>query len=121
MSKKQKESMFADRLKRVKEAQKTQMKEGGFNELVYFPVGETTLEVLSKPLREAETKYGNREIFSVVTTDENNEAIFKDWMINPASPLFREVLEALNQDKFHFIIVRSGEGKQTRYSIKKSW
>jgi len=101
----------------LKQERKTAMKEKGMMELFNMPIGETeiTIDTDIAP-RKAETKFGDRDVLRITV---NGSAC--DWMINPKSPLYRELLEHLYEDKKHFIIVRSGLEKQTRYSIKKAW
>jgi len=101
----------------LKQERKVAMKEKGMMELFNMPIGETeiTIDDLVPP-RKAETKFGDRDILRITV---NGAA--SDWMINPKSPLYRELLEHLYEGKNHFIIVRSGIEKQTRYSIKKAW
>ena len=110
-------SWIEQKREQLKQERKTAMKAKGMMELYNMPIGETeiTIDTNITP-RKAETKFGDRDVLRITV---NGSAC--DWMINPKSPLYRELLEHLYEDKNHFIIVRSGLEKQTRYSIKKAW
>lgn len=105
------------RVETLKEARKTALKAKGFEDLFVFPQGETQIEVCTdKPAREQTTVNGMRDILRIMV----GEKVY-DWMVNPASKIYLQVLEEINAGKSCFIIVRTGEKKETRYSIKKAW
>ena len=106
-----------EKLEKLKTERKAKLKEKGMEDLYNMQIGETQITIDTNiPPRTAETKFGPRDVLRIQIND--NPA---DWMINPASPLYRELLQNLSQGKNHFTIVRSGLEKQTRYSIKKAW
>ena len=109
---------IASKKQQIEAQRKADRKEKGMEDLFNMPIGETeiTIDPCKEP-RIAKTKYGDRDVLRIY--DKNNVA--GDWMINPNSPLYLEVLENLRQGKNHMVIVRSGLEKQTRYSIKNAW
>jgi hypothetical protein len=108
---------IAKKKEELAQKQKENRQKKGMLELYNMPIGETEITVdISKEPRAAETKFGTRD---VITIDVNGEP--HDWMMNPNSPLYRELLEKISEGKAHMIIVRSGTGIQTRYSIKEAW
>jgi hypothetical protein len=116
MPKKEQKEWIEKRLNAIKEARNQALKEKGFGELFNFPIGETEVEILLNPPREVKTKFGSRDVLAIKVNDK-----IYDFMINPQSPLYLKILENLYEDKRHFIIVRSGAEKSTRYDVKKVW
>jgi hypothetical protein len=105
------------RVNQLKEARKQALKAKGYEELFVFPQGETTIQVCTDNApREQKTVNGMRDILRIMVGEK-----LYDWMVNPASKIYLQVLEEINAGKSCFIIVRTGEKKETRYSIKKSW
>ena len=101
----------------AKQQQKQRMKKAGIDvdiPLLTLEIGETKVEIdTTKPPRTATTKYGEREVLRVTVNDQPH-----DWMINPASSLWLDVLEQLNNGKTKITVVRSGTGRATRYDLK---
>ena len=101
----------------AKQQQKQRMKEAGIDtdiELLRLEVGETEVEIDVNHLpRTVKTKFGTREVLRVKILDKEY-----DWMINPASSLWLDVLEQLNNGKTKITVVRSGTGRATRYDLK---
>ena len=117
MPKKEKQDWIKTKLDEAKQKQAQKRKEAGMEELFNMPIGETEIQIdTSTPPRTAQTKFGDRDILRVTVNGKPY-----DWMINPNSPLYRDILQHLYDGHTHFIIVRSGMEKQTRYSIKKAW
>jgi hypothetical protein len=117
MPKKQIQEWIKAKLDEAKQKQAERRKESGMEDLFNMQIGETEIFIDdSTAPRLAETKFGNRDVLRITVDDKAY-----DWMINPNSPLYRDILEHLYEGRCHFIIVRSGMEKQTRYSIKKAW
>ena len=101
----------------AKQQQKQRMKEAGIDldiPLLTLEVGETEVEIdTTKIPRTVTTKFGEREVLRVTVKGKVH-----DWMINPASSLWLDVLEQLNAGKTKITVVRSGTGRATRYDLK---
>jgi hypothetical protein len=106
--------------KRLDEAnmrRKEALDKKGFKEFFTCPVGETTLEIKAEvEPREKDGDYGTQAIFRIVVDKTE-----KDFSVGLKSPLYRVILEALSKGKSKFTIVRTGEKKETRYTVKKVW
>jgi hypothetical protein len=93
--------------------EKARAQELGFKELLQLEVGETTITIdADTEPRETETRYGKRLVLTL------KEPADKEFMINPMSPLWKELLYKLGSGETTVTIVRSGRGKQTRYALK---
>jgi len=109
----------------VKEALKTAKEESearrtsseDYKELLILPQGETTVEIDTdiEP-RRSETQYGDRYVLHIKSL--NGKAVDMDFMVNPKSPLWLAILERVADDKPEMTIIRVGEKRETRYSIK---
>jgi hypothetical protein len=105
------------RLNVANEERKRQLKEKGFAEFWKAQVGESQIEVvMDSPARERDGNFGRQAIFRIKIEDKEY-----DFSVNMKSPLYRSILEMLVLDKPHFTLVRSGQGKDTRYDIKGAW
>lgn len=90
----------------------------GYEELWTAPQGESNITIdTTKEPRIAETQYGDRQVLRIQIL-EDKTLVEKDWMINPKSPLWAEVLDRLAEDKPCMTLIRVGERKQTRYTLK---
>lgn len=101
----------------AKQQQKQRMKEAGIDvdiSLLRLKIGETQVEIdETKMPRTVTTKFGEREVLRVTVNGKVH-----DWMINPASSLWLDILEQLNAGKTKITVVRSGTGRATRYDLK---
>ena len=99
--------------KQLEKMEKARAKEQGFKELVHLEVGETTVTIdADQEPREIDTRYGKRLVLAL------KEPADKDYMVNPISPLWKELIDKLGSGETTVTIVRSGRGKQTRYALK---
>jgi len=114
MTKKEFQKWIETENQKLAEQRKQHMQDLGFTDLLRLPIGESTLIFQPEQPRTANTKYGERKIFKVEYDGKTY-----DFMINEKSPLYRAIIEQLADDNNTITIVRSGEGKSTRYSIKK--
>lgn len=91
--------------------------EKGYKPLFRLERGENSLEFTNplEPPRKYEGEYGVRMMFSVRAGDKEF-----DLSINPRSPLYREIVTAIATGKKRVIILREGEGKNVRDSIKQA-
>jgi len=117
MSKKEQLTWMQKEKKRLQEERrKTTGQE--FRNLFIPQVGENKLQIYMDEPRLAETRYGTRNVLKVETEDGKQY----DLMINPKSPLWRDIIDKLCMTPIEnpktIIIVRSGTGKLTRYSLK---
>jgi hypothetical protein len=117
MGKKKAQNWIEERKAKADAERKAQLKEKGFAEFFKLPVGETTIEVMTdiEP-REREGNFGTQCIFRIKVGKDTN-----DLSVALRSPLYRFLLDNLSKGKTKFTIVRTGEGKSTKYDIKKAW
>lgn len=90
-------------------------KEKGYLEFFTPPKGVSKITVLPKIPRIMEGKYGTRRVFRVKV----NGTEF-DYGINPSSPVYRiliEKMQATGGKPIEITLMRSGEGKATRYEV----
>ena len=115
MGKEKSQAWIKERLDDANEARKKQLKEKGYAEFYKLPVGETTITLdLNTAPRDKSGDFGEQCIFRISVGKETY-----DFSISVKSPLYRSILETAEQGKTHMTIVRTGEGKNTRYTIKK--
>lgn len=74
--------------------------------------GENRLVVNEKEVREKDFGEGMRKIFSVRIANQE-----KDWAVNPRNPVYKEIVKRLAGGQRDFVLLRTGEGKATRYEI----
>jgi len=117
MSKKEQLTWMQKEKKRLQEERKKTTGQE-FRNLFIPQVGENKLQIYTDEPRQAETRYGTRNVLKVATEDGKQY----DLMINPKSPLWRDIINKLCtlpvENPKTIIIVRSGTGKLTRYSLK---
>ena len=102
-------------MRREKELEKQRldyMREHGIKPFYKFPKGETAITLVPKTPRAAKSPYGIKEAFRIKVDD-----VEYDWSINPQSPMFRVLLAGLKVAPVTFKVVKTGEGKQTRFDI----
>jgi hypothetical protein len=120
MTKKEFQKWIETENQKLAEERQQRMKEMGFVELLRLPIGESILTFQPEEPRTVNTKYGERKVFKVMIW-KNGQVEDKtyDFMINEKSPLYRSIISQLANGNNTITIVRSGEGKATRYSVKK--
>jgi hypothetical protein len=108
-------SWIEDRYKHQMKKRRERLEKKGYRETLRLPIGETTVTIdkETEP-RQVDTKYGKRLAFLVTVDGEKY-----DWLLNEKSPIYEEMLEELMKGNNAIIVVRSGEGRATRYSLKR--
>ena len=102
-----------DEAKRLANERAEKMKEKGFRDFYSWRKGENHFQVvLTEPTREIDGKYGKQKIFAA----ESGGAVF-DLAINVRSPVYRIVVNGLAAEKTKFNILKSGDGKDTKYEL----
>ena len=94
---------------------KAALKEQGKAEFLTLPEGVTTIHVdCTVALREMDGDFGKRKVFRITSDGEEYDL--------PASySLAAKILKTMTAEKTTNVqIIRAGEGKQTRYSVKKA-
>jgi len=74
--------------------------------------GENRFTILDKDVRDQDFGEGTRKIFRVKVNEEE-----KDWALNPRNPIYKQLINKLSEGKRSFVMLRAGEGKQTRYKF----
>jgi len=97
--------------KRLAEERTQKMKEKGYREFYSWRKGENHFRIImSEPRREIEGTYGKQIIFAATT----GTGMF-DLAVNVRSPVYRMIVNGLAKGQADFNILKSGEGKETRY------
>lgn len=75
------------------------------------------MTLLYRVPRLIETKYGERRVFEIIVDDSDY-----DFTVNEKSPLYRYFIRSLADTKkdTELVLVRTGNGKSTRYSVKEA-
>ena len=112
MGKKEKAAWLEQETAKVKERRNKALEERGYAEFYKFPQGETevTVDVGVQP-REKTGDFGLQTILRVTIDGKPYDIAVKDM-------LYYKILKKLEQGQTTMTIVRAGEGKQTRYSLK---
>jgi hypothetical protein len=98
---------------RLDQERQQRMKDKGYRDFFNWKKGENRFEiVLHEPTREIEGKYGKQIIFAA-----KSEGMIYDLAINVKSPAYRIVVNGLAESKTKFNILKSGEGKETKYEL----
>lgn len=74
--------------------------------------GETKFQAIDKEPREADWGEGKRIVFRVKVGEEE-----KDWAVNPRNPVYRRLIQRMTAGEKEFTLLRTGEGKATRYEF----
>jgi len=97
--------------KRLDDERAQKMKDRGYREFYSWKKGENRFRIITaEPRREIEGKYGKQMIFAATT---GKEPI--DLAVNVRSPVYRMIVNGLAEGKSEFNILKSGDGKETRY------
>lgn len=110
---------LADRKKILDDRRKKNMEEKGLAEFYTLEEGETRLKFLDHPPREDTTgEFGVRTIFRVKVLSDP-DAKEPEYDLSASDALSRKILNALEVGINPLTIIRVGEEKNTRYSIKE--
>lgn len=98
---------------RLEKERKDFMDKKGYKEFFRPDIGETTVTLLPHIPRNIKSgQYGVREAFRIAV-----DGVELDWAVNPRSPVYRALVEHLEVAPVEFKLIRTGEGKSTRYSL----
>ncbi len=76
--------------------------------------GSNKITLLAKVPRATKSDFGDKMAFRVVAEGQE-----WDWNINPKSPMYRQFVKLLAKAPVEITIIRTGDGKQTRYDLKE--
>ena len=103
-----------EELARMKAERKKYMEDECLTEFVAWEKGATSAVLLPKiPVYDPDGSFGPRYKFQV-QLGENEYT----WSVNPRSPMYRELISKLEEAPAGFVLIRTGDGKQTRYDIE---
>ena len=101
-------------LARMEEERKQYMEDQGLIDYVVWEKGATSAVLLPKiPVHDPDGSFGPRYKFQV-KLGENEYT----WSVNPRSPMYRELVSKLEVAPAGFVLIRTGDGKQTRYDVE---
>ena len=104
---------IVEELKRLEQQRVQKLREKGKNPYLKLPKGISEIKILPEVPLKRLNNYG-REVadFQVIYNGETYT-----WSISTNSPLYRKILERLQNHAYVLKIIKSGEGKLTRYDI----
>jgi len=97
-------------LEQIDNEEKQRREELGFKDIYNFKKGENKLLFLPVEKRIVETKYGQKYVLSV-------EHEGREYDVFMGRVLYHQVLKAIVDGKNPMRILKTGEGKETRYEI----
>ena len=97
---------------RLEKERRDFMESKGYKDFFRPQIGSTTVTLLGKIPRATKSDYGTKQAFRVEV-----EGISYDWSINPRSPIYRQLVSRLATAPQTFELIRTGEGKSTRYDL----
>ncbi len=106
------EQQIQEELNRIKAESTERMREKGMLPFLKLPQGESEITILKEPIKNVTGKFGDRKQFAVMYKGEKYVL-----NVNPESPLYKGLLEALANGRTTVRIVKAGEGQQVRYSV----
>jgi hypothetical protein len=84
----------------------------GYTPFYQFPEGETRITLVKK-LPEPHDRYEGRMNFYITV---NKESYL--WSITKIGPIYRQLLDAMQRDQTAITVIRVGQGRNTRWSLK---
>jgi len=106
-------SWAQDEVKKLDQERADKRKEKGYREFYNWRKGENKFQIIvSEPMREIDGKFGKQKIFAAKAGEET-----VDLAINVKSPVYRIVLRGVAEGKTKFNILKSGDGKDTKYEL----
>lgn len=97
---------------RLEKERKDFMEGKGYKDFFRPEKGTTEVVLLPKVPRAIKGDYGTRQAFRVAVGVQEF-----DWAVNPRSPVYRQLVGRLSEAPATFNLVRTGEGKSTRYDL----
>lgn len=98
----------------IEKARAEYLEEKDYKEFVKWPQGVTEFTLMPIIPRPHESFGTPKKVFRITVDEE-----YKDWSVNPRSPMYRELLDYLADAPCDLKINRLGEGLDTRYSLTK--
>jgi len=99
--------------KRLTQERAQKMKEKGYREFYNWRKGENRFEiVLSEATREIDGTYGKQKVFAA-----KSDGVIYDLAVNVKSPAYRIIVNGIAEGKSNYNILKSGEGKETKYEL----
>jgi len=83
-----------------------------YKTFIKWPQAVTPFKLMAAIPRDHESFGKEKKVFRILIGKEEF-----DWPVNPRSPMYRELLEALLKAPIDLEMNRMGEGMQTRYSL----
>lgn len=108
---------FVGEKKVLDQAQKDSLAKADLKPFIKLGRGENVFEILNprNPPRDYDGKFGPRKIFRV-----RQKGIEYDWGVNPRSPIYRAVIDALVAGKPILCVLREGSGKEVKDVLKSA-
>jgi len=100
-------------LKTINEQRVQKLREKGKNPFLQLPKGVSEVKIIPEIPQKRVNNFG-REVADF-TVEYQGERY--TWSVSTNSPLYREILERLQNHAYILKVIRSGEGKLTRYDI----
>jgi len=98
---------------RMNEERKEAVKAKGYGEIIKASVGENHFEFVKEVPREGTGILAGKKIFKVIVNGKQY-----DYVVNPRSSQYRDILTNLRQGKTKLRLIRTGTGKtDTRYTV----
>jgi hypothetical protein len=99
-------------IQRLDTAKHERYQANGYTPFYKFPIGETHIELV--PQRPTpNTHYAGHMNFAIIVDGEPFT-----WSVTMTSPIYRQLLDALQQSQKQLTVVRIGQGLDTRWSLK---
>jgi hypothetical protein len=99
-------------IKRVDALKMKQLQDRGYTPFYQFPEGETRITLVKK-LPEPHERYEGRMNFHITV---NKESYL--WSVTKIGPIYRQLLDAMRRGQTAITVIRVGQGRNTRWSLK---
>jgi len=103
----------SEELKKINEQRIQRLREKGKNPYLKLPKGVSEIKVLPEIPTKRTNNFG-KEVADFTVEYQNEKYT---WSVATNSPLYRKVLERLQNHAYILKVIKSGEGKTTRYDI----
>ena len=100
-------------LKTINEQRVQRLREKGKNPFLQLPKGVSEVKIIPEIPVKRMNNFG-KEVADFTVEYQNEKYT---WSISTNSPLYRKVLERLQNHAYTLKIIKSGEGKTTRYDL----
>ena len=103
----------SEELKTINEQRVQKLREKGKNPFLQLPKGVSEIKIVPEIPQKRVNNFG-REVADFTVEYQGEKYT---WSVSTNSPLYREILERLQNHVYTIKVIRSGEGKLTRYDI----